>query len=317
MNNILVPFDFSDFSHNALEYALFLAEKLGSQITVLHVMTTYSERYNNEEHLRAIEESLREREKEQKEKLDSLVSKGETRGLTIKYEIIKRISIPVGIIDYLGTHNVDFIVMGNRGKTGIGNWMLGSVSEKIIRLSPVPVLTIHKDWKKREVKTILIPIDFSEGSRFVIKQAHKLLAGLHAELKFIFVIEEDDFPDIFSISFHFENKKNQKLTDTILDNLAEFTGIPQDKAEYIIRVGQPHDKIRECAEELSIDFIAMPKTGQNLIEKILIGSTTERMIRISPCPVLTIPFSVKNTSKIEYHFKFKEYLAKYVLGGVV
>jgi len=317
MKKILVLFDFSDFSHNALDYAFFLAEILGSQITILHVLTTYFETYDDGEHHRAIEESLLTREKEHKEKLDSLVNEGETRGLTVKSEIIKRISIPVGIIDYLGKDNFDFIVMGNRGKTGIGNWNLGRVSEKIIRLSPVPVLTIHKDWKKRGLKTILIPIDFSEGSRFVVKQVQKLFAGFHAELKFIFIIEEDDFPDIFSLSFHFENKENQKLKNKILDTLAEFTGIPQDQAEYIIRVGRPHDEIKEFEEGLSIDFLTMPKTGQSLLEKILIGSTTERMIRISPCPVLTIPFSVKNTSKIEYHFKFTEYLAKYILGGVI
>ena len=314
MNKILVPFDFSDSSHNALDYAFFLAETLGSQITVLHVLTVFTEKYHDEVHLRAIEEALLAMEKEHKEKLDSLVNLGETRGLTINSNIIKNVSVPGGIIDYLESGNFDAVVIGNRGKPGISNLLLGRVTEKIIRLSPVPVLSVPKDWVKRELKTVLVPVDFSEGSRLASKQANKLLGGFHAKLKFIFVIEEDDYPESFSISFHFENKENQKLKNEILNALIDFTGIPQDQAEYIIRVGQPHDEIKVFVEGQSIDLITMPRSGQSLFEKSLMGSTTERMIRISPCPVLTVPFSLKNTSKIEYHLKFIQFLAKYKFG---
>ncbi len=314
MNNILVPFDFSDSSTNALDYAYFLAEKQGSRITVLHVLTAFNDIYNGEEHLQAIKESILVREMEIKDKLDSHIKRNEIKSLDIKTEIINSISVPAGIMDFLENQNFNLVIMGTHGKTGISKWLLGSVSEKIIKLSKVPVLTIHKDWLKREVKTMLIPVDFSEGSRIAAKQAINLFAGFHAKLKFIFVIEEDDYPDILSIRYHFDNKENQKLKNEILNSLEDFTGIPSEKAEYIIQVGQPHEEINKYAEKGSIDLTAMPVQGQGMFDKILIGSTTDRTIRTSPCPVLSVPFSMKNTSKIEYHMKFTQFLARYNLG---
>lgn len=314
MKNILVPFDFSDSSKNALEYAYFLAEKLESQITVLFVLTVFSDIYDGDEHLLAIKESILAVEKEHKIKLDSHIKKNDLKAIGIQTEIIKSTSVPAGILEFIDSGNFDLIVLGASGKTGISERFMGSISGKIIKLSPVPVLTIHKDWLKRELKTMLSPVDFSEGSRFAAKKAKELFAEHHPIHKFIFVIEEDEYPEIFSIRFHFENQENLAFKNKILDTLAEFTGIPLDHAEYIIRAGRAHDEIKEFAEEQSIDLIIMPKTGQSLFEKILIGSTTERTIRVSPCPVLTIPFSAKNTSKSNYHLKFIQFLATHKLG---
>ncbi len=314
MKKILVPIDFSDFSDNALDYALFLADELGSQLCILHVMSTYRESSDEKIYLQAIEESLQAREKELKEKIQALLNAVTSRGLTIKTDIIRSLSVPAGIINYLEEGDFDLVIMGNQGKTGISNWLPGSVSEKIIRLSPVPVLTIHKDWTKREINKILVPVDFSEGSRQVTRWAQEISESLKAKLEFLFVIEEDDYPDMYNIRFHFEEKENEKLEKEILENLADFTGIPLDRAEYTIKVGLAHHEIKEYSEESPVDLITMSKTGQNLFDKILIGSTTERIIRISICPVLTIPFTGRNTSKTEYHLKLREFLAGYIIG---
>lgn len=314
MKKILVPFDFSDSAVNALEYACFLADNLGSQITVLFVLNVFGDIDEDEKHLQAIKEAMIVKEKELKVKLESHIEKNGQKALSIKTGIVKNISVPAGIIEFINSGNFDLVVMGTYGMAGVGGWFPGSVSEKIIKLSPVPVLTVHKDWHKRELKTLLVPIDFSEGSRYAARQAMGLLTGFQTELKIIFVIEEDEYPDIFSPSFHFENKENQNLKKKILDELADFTGIPPVQAEYIIRVGLPHDEIKEVAKERFMDLIAMPKTGQDLFEKILLGSTTERIIRASPCPVLTIPFSGRNTSKTDYHFRFIKFLATHKLG---
>ena len=60
----------------------------------------------------------------------------------------------------MNSENVDLVVLGTSGKAGIGEWLLGSVSDKIIKLSPVPVITVHKDWLKREFKTLLVLFAF-------------------------------------------------------------------------------------------------------------------------------------------------------------
>ena len=314
MKKILVPFDFSKPSYKALDYAFYLAGTSGAALGVLHVLKTHHQLLKNEEHLQAIEDSLQAREKEYTEKLEVLVDEGKSRGIKAHCMIFRHASVPEGIIEHVNTGGYELVVMANHGNSNLSSRILGGVSGKILNLSPVPVITLPEGWEKKSVNKVLVPVDFSEGSRHAAKQAMEAAKEFHAGLAFLFVIEEDEYPDIFNEFFYFEKKENLLLKNEILHALSDFVGIPPDQADFEVKAGQPHDEVIGFVSGRSVDMIAVPTTGQYLYDKILIGNTTDRILRTSPCPVMTIPFSVRNTNKTKYHVKFIEFMARYKTG---
>lgn len=311
MKKILVPFDFSKSSHNALEFAFSFAASLGSELVILHVLNTHHHLFKHEEHLKAMEASLHAREKKYHTAFESLEDAGNSRGIKIHSEIFRHATVHAGIVEFIRKEGFDMVVMGSQGSD---NPMLGGVAEKVLKLSPIPVLLVPEDWGKRAVHKILVPVDFSEGSRRATGLVSGMAKDLQADLTFLIVIEEDDYPDIFNEYFYFDKEENQFLKREILKSLSDFVGIPGDRAEFEVRAGHPYHEIREIVSERSIDLIAIPTTGQYLYDKILIGSTTDRILRTAPCPVVTVPFLTRNTGKAEYHVKFTEFMAGYKFG---
>lgn len=138
-NNILVPTDGKEGMTRVGEHAFALAELCEATIHVLYVV---------EEHAyAAVPDDTRERIRETLEgdaesATKALAERALERDLVVKREI--RWGDPaVAIVSYALENDIDHIVMGTRGKTGFERYLLGSVAEKVVRVSPVPVTTAH------------------------------------------------------------------------------------------------------------------------------------------------------------------------------
>ena len=144
--HILVPTDFGDVAGAALDLALELAAKFGSKVTVMHATwyppATYAEylqdiAWPTEELAGRIMNELSTvvaKAKQRHPDVDSLIMTGET------WERVLEAAKSVG---------ADLIVMGTHGRTGLSRALLGSVAEKVVRLSPVPVLTVSAEPERR------------------------------------------------------------------------------------------------------------------------------------------------------------------------
>lgn len=151
---ILVPVDFSPSSLAALETAIELAKPFNASLELVHVwepppiygpdalvaggMSLYVEL---EEHAR------RAATKE----MENLVARLEPRGLgTLRTHVLRGVPAP-GILEVAGKGGFDLIVMGTHGRTGVSRFFMGSVAEKVVRLSPVPVLTVRNPAAAEEL----------------------------------------------------------------------------------------------------------------------------------------------------------------------
>ncbi|MFC6837845.1 universal stress protein [Halomarina ordinaria] len=138
-NDILVPTDGSGGMKRVTEHALSLAELCEATVHVLYVVdeTAYA----------SIPEGTRERVREALEgdgdsATKAIAERAVNRGIDVTREV--RWGDPaVAIIAYVVENDIDMIVMGTRGKTGFERYLLGSVAEKVVRVSPVPVVTVH------------------------------------------------------------------------------------------------------------------------------------------------------------------------------
>lgn len=143
LKRILVPTDFSKYSHTALGYAAALAEKFGAELYLLHVVQNVGllipDMVNvvppimpsNEQMTAAVRDALDRVIKENK--LEQFKTKPEVRLGTPFYEIIQ----------FAKETNIDLIVIGTHGHSGLAHVLMGSVTEKVVRKAPCPVLTVR------------------------------------------------------------------------------------------------------------------------------------------------------------------------------
>jgi nucleotide-binding universal stress UspA family protein len=137
---ILVPVDGSDNSYKALEAALVLSEKLGSNISVVNVMEQVPITHIESEKL--LNELLEAYKKENQEILSKCSDIAHQKGITIKSVLLQGNPAPV-ILDYSKKENFDLVIMGSRGMGKFKELILGSVSSKIVHHSPCAIMIIR------------------------------------------------------------------------------------------------------------------------------------------------------------------------------
>lgn len=138
--NILVPVDGSDNSYRALDAALLLSEKLGSNITVIHIMEQFPITHIGSEKL--LSELLEAYKKENQDILSKCSEIATQKGLTIKTLLLQGNPASV-ILDYSKKDNFDLLIMGSRGLGKFKELILGSVSGKIVHHSQSAVMLIR------------------------------------------------------------------------------------------------------------------------------------------------------------------------------
>lgn len=143
LHRILVPTDFSKYSQNALRYAAAFCEKFGSELYLLHVVQNLAVFIPDmitvappvmppmEEMATAVQAAF-----------DRIIKENNLHHLAIQRDM--REGTPFHeIIRHAREKNVDLIVMGTHGHSGLAHVLLGSVTEKVVRKAPCPVLTIR------------------------------------------------------------------------------------------------------------------------------------------------------------------------------
>ena len=142
IQRILCPVDFSDSSDHAMRYASALAENFGAELTLLHVVAPIMAALPGETALPdTLQADIDELAEACRERLELIVGKLVTSGLTVKHKVLNGVPF-IEIIRYARDAETDLIVMGTHGRTGLGHLLIGSVAERVVRKSPCPVLTI-------------------------------------------------------------------------------------------------------------------------------------------------------------------------------
>jgi nucleotide-binding universal stress UspA family protein len=143
LHRILVPTDFSKFSKNALSYAVAFAEKFGTELHLLHVVQSYAMLVPDSVNVvPPVGPSIAELTVAVRAALDRLVSENQLERFSVVRDV--REGTPFyEIIQYAKEKDIDLIVMGTHGHSGLVHVLLGSVTEKVVRKSPCPVLTVR------------------------------------------------------------------------------------------------------------------------------------------------------------------------------
>ncbi len=282
---ILVPLDFSDLGSKGLHSAEKLAKLFNGTITPFHsylplnevdggpymfgMGTTAIDDYDE------IEVALHDRlyELAKKEVDPSLVA-----------EPIISIGNPAQSIVEEG-RDFDIIVMTTHGRTGFSRFFLGSVSEKVLRMSYVPVLVVNEQRELTDLKRIMVTTDFSDHSKRAFSIAKEIAKKAGAELELVNILaydpQHEDEPDD---SKH--QLREQRLNVLAKEELHEMGDLL--KTKLIVSSDTPHEAILNYNIDDPHDLIVMSTVGRTGIDYLMMGSTTANVVRNVKSPVLSI-----------------------------
>lgn len=158
IKNILVPTDFSEPAEAALQYARTLAMEFSSRVHVLHIVPEpYAYPWGTELSTFSLANILSESETGARELLKAVAA-----GLDLPADrVVTDASVgpPVDqILDYIGEKGIDLVVMGTHGRGMVGHLLIGSVAERVVRRSPVPVLTVHSAPTEAAARTARVRV---------------------------------------------------------------------------------------------------------------------------------------------------------------
>jgi nucleotide-binding universal stress UspA family protein len=194
------------------------------------------------------------------------------------------------ILNATEENKVNLIVAGTHGRRGFEHWLIGSVCERLLRRIQVPILTIGRIRRAglRKIRGILVGVDFSAGSAEAVAWAFSIAEKLHAGVTLVHVA---DF-----VAGDVSAQYKQALLDGVHLEMKKLVPASWNSGNVTTRVefGMPFRKILRLAEREKASMIVVGMHGKDMLERTLLGTTAEKVIRASPCPVLAVPSISEN-----------------------
>ena len=282
-DDILLPFDGIDGATEVLHHVGEIAHWADATVHVLYVADT------TRDSVTIVEGQARDALVEQGEEIvDEAEKTLRTIGVDYESDVVQGNPAPT-IVDYAERYDHDLIVMSTHGREGLSRFLIGSVSEKVVRLSSVPVLTARMQPDEQfefPYENILIPTDGSTSAINAARHGFALAAALDATVHLLSVVDDTSLgPDVRSTV---SGQEREQATTEAFDNLV--SQMEHDVANVVRHVepGAPIGGIIDCIESNDIHVVVMGTTGRSGTDRILLGSVAEKTVRSAPVPVITV-----------------------------
>ena len=138
-----------------------------------------------------------------------------------------------------------------------------------------------------EVNKVLVPVDFSENSKKILEAAGYFSGTCQAQLHVVFVVQSFDDYSGFFVPHMPVAKFEEEMVQAADEKMETFLAGQKNITSKVL-VGDVAEEIIRHAEESGMDMIIMGTHGYKGLEKVMFGSVAEKVVRASPCPVLTI-----------------------------
>jgi nucleotide-binding universal stress UspA family protein len=280
--NILFPYDGSDGAAAVLHHAGELAHWADGTITLLYVADT------SQHSVTRVESSVVDGMVDHgTEVLESGTATLDSLDADYTTDVVQGTPAET-IVDYAEEYDQDLIVMPTRGRQGLSQALLGSVTEKVVRLAETPVLTartVEDDRLDFPYDDILLPTDGSDAAGRAVDHGLSLAASLGATAHAFSAVDTgavgvDDSGTLTTAG------------ESAADEAVERVAAAGDERGVDVRThvadGSPAAAIVEAVDDIGVDAVVMGTTGRRGIERILLGSVAEKTVRSAPVPVITV-----------------------------
>jgi len=279
-DDILLPFDDSEDAARVLHHVGEIAHWADATVHVLYVADTARDSVT------VVEGHT----------VDALVQRGEevvseaaraleTLGVPHDTDVVQDNPAP-GIADYAERTGQDLVAMPTHGREGVSRYLAGSVSEEVVRLSSVPVLTVRMQPDETLVfpyESVLVPTDGSPAATHAAEHVVEFAASLGATVHVLAAVDDSALgPTVTG------EESERAATDAVdaVVSAAEERGVAETVRH--VERGAPVEAILDCVASNDVHAVGMGTTGRRGTERILLGSVAEQTVRSAPVPVMTV-----------------------------
>ena len=300
IKRILCPIDFSEVSRHAFDRAVGVASSYEAAISILHVLPMpsavpaipYGPEGPGPFGLQTVD-----RERALAE-IPQFLGLDPATGPAIDCHVLEAPSADREILLQARRLSADLIVIGTHGRSGFERLVLGSVAEKVLRTSELPVLTVPPRVADAvpltgdPFKRILLATDFSPGSDAALQYATSLAQHAAAQLTIVHVVEplpvgHDPMVGTSFDASVYHARLIEEARTTLRTSVPDWVRLGCDTDDVVVK-GRPYVEILRLASARDVDVIVLSVQGRGALDRLVFGSTAEHLVRRATCPVLTV-----------------------------
>lgn len=274
MKKILVPTDFSKYSENALNVAAIIAKQQNAEILVLH-MLGLSHSGLNKNASRGAAEAIFHLKLAEKE-FGKFLDKDYLKGLVIKEKVENYINF-IDLNKVVLENDIDLIVMGSHGASGLEEAFVGSNTEKVVRTSNVPVLVVKNSMKNFKANEVVFACDFKVESINTYRSALKLFNSFDSNIHLLYV----------NLPYRFTTTRQMKANATEFISLADSGDMTNLEKVVFYNDSSVEEGIHNYCESINADIVVIPTHGRRGIAHFFNGSVGEDIANHEGRPVMT------------------------------
>ena len=316
---IMCAIDFSDFTNSILSYGKSLASEFGSTLYLCHIVSGALMVSSFGHSYIAYTDVKGDRIRHAKDRLKKIAEASD-----IDCEIIVSYGHAADEIDQTARkNNVDMIIAATHGGSGVKRFLIGSVTDRLVKILSCPLLVLHAREnhlvsaieESIKLNRILVGCDFSPDSKLAFDYALSLAQEFQTQLYLAHVIRSteqikltasdymkiqggdytkwarSEYLNLQKNATHEDLGKKSTLSSRLEKQLSHM--VPEESRNWctpvtILLEGQPYKKLIDYAVQKEVDMIVLGVHGHSLLEQFLVGSTTDRVISRASCPVLVV-----------------------------
>jgi len=292
-DRILVPVDFSEGAQRAFGHGALFAAVFGGTLELVHVVEEVGQANHAfwaTEPALAAELHRQTLASAQSSMARLLPSLPVAPGTRVESRVLSG-TLPATLAEHAAESGASLMVVATHGRTGLSRWLLGSVSERLLRASPCPVLIARGGPAEGQpqLRRLLVAVDLSEHSRHALHLAGEIAARLGAELEVLYVWAAP----FYAADHHFDEGLFERIRQSARAELDEFvSGAPLPAALALtarIVSGTPSACIAEQVQASQPDLLVLGTHGHGGFRRLVLGSVAEVTVRYASCAVLVVP----------------------------
>jgi nucleotide-binding universal stress UspA family protein len=311
--------DFSEFTNLTLSYGQALAKEFEAHLTLCHVVSNMVLMSSAGQAYIASEKIEAERRQDAASRLADIA-----KNLDMECDTLVSTGHPADELARIAEETgVDMVVAATHGGSGVKRFLVGSVTDRLVKTLSCPVLVLHGDAepdvlpgdRKKLLNRILVGCDFSPDSSLAFQYGLSLAQEFETDLFLAHVVRPTEHVEFSSADYikvqegdylgwnrsdylgltrqanDPDKERNEALQKRLERQLARM--VPEESRHWCTPVtavleGEPYQELLTFARKNQVDLIVLGVRGHSLLEKFLVGSTTERVISRSECPVLAV-----------------------------
>ncbi|MFP4228267.1 MAG: universal stress protein [Salinivenus sp.] len=297
IQRILFPTDFSEGSKRAFPQAAFLADWHDAELHVVNVTGRHEHDYKDAKTQFPIGTDTLNTWLRRPSRSNADANWPDLGTMPIVQEQIESSAPAEALVDYVEANDLDLVVMGTHGRRGVNRMLFGSVTEEVVRAASCPVLTVRADAERapdQAVRRVLVPTDFSDASLSALRHAKEIAMTYGAEIDLLHVVDMPTYPSAYDIDpVSFPTAEVLERTEEQLGDLAR-EEIGYEHVMVSSEVGHPAHTILTYVEEQEVDLVVIATHGRTGLDRLVLGSVTERVLRQSPTPVFVVKPDTKS-----------------------